>query len=216
MALITVPPANTGDTITQEFLNSRYSEIVDEINGNIDDQNIKDAAIIPAKLASSSVTTVKIADSAVTNAKLSTAAGELGGAWQSWVPTWTNLTIGNGTVTAKYNQIGKHIVFVITVVLGTTSVLGTSPTFTLPVTAAGITTYPASVLGELPIGRAHLLDAGVVNYDGSVFMVSATTAKFIAYAAGGTYLNAANVSSGVPFSWGNADSMAGFGIYEAA
>ena len=47
---------------------------------------------------------------AVTNAKLSTTAGEPGGAWKAWTPTFTGLTVGaGGTLTCAYTQIGKTV-----------------------------------------------------------------------------------------------------------
>src|SRR5207253_1317172 len=33
------------------------------------------------------------------------------GAWQSWTPTWTNLTVGNAVQACKYIQIGKTVHF---------------------------------------------------------------------------------------------------------
>ena len=46
----------------------------------------------------------------VDNTSLNTAAGKLGAAWQSWTPTFTNMS--GGTLNyAKYHQIGKTIHF---------------------------------------------------------------------------------------------------------
>jgi len=53
-------------------------------------------------------------------------------AWQSWAPNWTNFTVGNGTVVAKYIQIGKTVHFKIKVTLGSTSSVSGAITFSLP------------------------------------------------------------------------------------
>ena len=47
--------------------------------------------------------------------------GNTGGAWQTWTPTYNNLTVGNGTVTCGYKQIGKTVTFRWIFQLGSTS-----------------------------------------------------------------------------------------------
>jgi hypothetical protein len=60
----------------------------------------------------------------------------LTGAWSAWTPTWTGLTIGNGTVQARYIQIGKTVSFELRVDFGSTTALtATQGEFTLPATA---------------------------------------------------------------------------------
>jgi hypothetical protein len=56
-----------------------------------------------SRLAIGANNTVPIADSAE-------ATGiRWGGAWTTWTPSYTNLTVGNGTVTARYSQVGKTV-----------------------------------------------------------------------------------------------------------
>ena len=60
----------------------------------------------------------------------------LTGSWSAWTPTWTGLTIGNGTVQARYIQIGKTVSFELRVDFGSTTALTTTQgEFTLPATA---------------------------------------------------------------------------------
>lgn len=163
-------------------------------------------------LAASSITTAKIAAGAVTNAKLSTTAGEIGAAWQSWTPTWTNFTVGNAVANYHYIQIGKTVHFRVAVVLGTTSVVGTSVQFTLPVTAR------ASVynLDSHPLGNAMFLDTGVADYFGIVRPDTTTTAQILAFSAAGTYVSVTALGAAVPFAWANGDKISISGTYEAA
>jgi hypothetical protein len=84
-------PAN-GETIDPVDVTTPLDTIYNEFNGSIDSTNLADDA----------VTTAKITNASVTNAKLSTTAGELGGAWLAWTPSWANLTIGSATVDARY------------------------------------------------------------------------------------------------------------------
>jgi len=101
MANISVSLPSDGETADVSDYNTPINTIVNEINGNLDNSNIDAAAAISG---------TKLADASITNAKLSTTAGELGGAWVSWVPTFTNLT--GGTLTyAKYTRVGKTITF---------------------------------------------------------------------------------------------------------
>jgi hypothetical protein len=55
--------------------------------------------------------------------------------WTSWTPTWTNLSIGNGTLNyAKGIQIGKTFHFRVKLTLGSTSSVSGIITLSLPVT----------------------------------------------------------------------------------
>jgi len=52
-----------------------------------------------------------------------------GTAWTSYTPTTTNITVGNGTVTAAYARYGKTIFGRFNFTLGSTSAMGTDPKF---------------------------------------------------------------------------------------
>jgi hypothetical protein len=54
-------------------------------------------------------------------------------AWTTWTPTYQNITVGNGTVVAKYTQIGKLVTAKFFFTLGSTSSVGSDPRFSLPV-----------------------------------------------------------------------------------
>ena len=58
------------------------------------------------------------------------------GTWQDWTPTINNATQGNGTVTARYVQIGKLVIGMFTFTLGSTSAVSGDVNITLPVTGA--------------------------------------------------------------------------------
>ena len=59
--------------------------------------------------------------SSLTNAMFSGAAGEVGGAWQTYTPTLGGFTLGNGTMVAKYWRIGKTYLVKVSVTSGSTS-----------------------------------------------------------------------------------------------
>lgn len=160
-----------------------------------------------------SITTAKLASGAVTQAKLSTTAGEIGASWATWTPTLTAITLGNGTLTAKYVQIGKVVTLRFNFVLGSTSAIGTNPKFTLPVTSLS---YGASGTETIRVGGAMFEDTGVTNAHGIVGLISTTEAGFYVNSANGTYVGIAGISSTVPWTWGTGDSLNTTFSYEAA
>lgn len=133
------------------------------------------------------------------------------GGWTTYTPTWTNLTVGNGTVTARYCQIGKLVIGYVQIVLGSTSSVGTGPYFTLPVTGASVTGT------NIQIGNMYLEDAGVAGYYGVTTYNSTTTTKPQVLFANSTYAGGfAALTATVPFTWGTGDLFNSVFIYEAA
>lgn len=83
------------------------------------------------------VTTAAVADTAITPAKLQAGTGT-GWAWQSWTPTFTNFSIGNGTLVAQYIQTGKTVSATMIITFGTTTTLTGSLLFTPPVNGVSL------------------------------------------------------------------------------
>lgn len=128
-------------------------------------------------------------------------------AWSVWVPALTNLTLGNGTVTARYRRLGKTVDYHFKFVLGSTSAVGTQPAFTLPVSAHS--SY--STFQDI-IGMADLADPGVANRTG---MVRWDGGKAVIFAFNTTGVQV-DVTATVPHTWGVGDSLSVSGTYEAA
>lgn len=57
------------------------------------------------------------------------------GVWQSWSPSLTAITIGDGTQVARYCQIGRQVFFQFRITLGATTSLTGNWGFSLPVAA---------------------------------------------------------------------------------
>ena len=130
------------------------------------------------------------------------------GAWTSYTPTLTSITQGNGTLAAKYAQVGKicFVNFVFT--LGTTSTVGSYPGFSLPVTSNQSAMYAN--------GNALLLQTGVAEYYGLIYLNTTTQAAFFAQNVAGTYLRDAPISATVPFTWGSTNKFTANFWYEVA
>ena len=171
-------------------------------------------AVNTAAIQNSAVTTAKINDAAVTPAKLLAGTGSTW-VWQTWTPTLTNLTLGNGTVNAYYSQTGKTISFRFEFTLGSSSAVGTSPTFSLPATA--ITT-------GLTVGRAQNQVFNASAYDSSATggytltasLATSTTVTFSVVNTTFTYTANQGLTSTIPITWATGDILAAYGTYEAA
>lgn len=134
-------------------------------------------------------------------------------AWQTWSPTWTNLTVGNGTVTARYTQVGKTVVYRLGFVLGSTSAVASGPTFSLPVTA---TSYSGTATLQ-QIGGMRVFDtSGSASVIGAAYFSTTTTAVLQAWLASGTYVSQSTINSTTPFTWATGDEVYITGCYEAA
>lgn len=70
--------------------------------------------------------------------------------WQSWTPTYTNITIGNGTVNhSVYVQIGKVVYWAWKLTIGSTTVITDPGLISFPVTPSSkFTTTITSVVGS--------------------------------------------------------------------
>jgi hypothetical protein len=118
------------------------------------------------------------------------------GAWLTWTPTWTNVTVGSGTVTARYSKVGKRAKGELLFILGAGSAISGDIIFTLPVTAKTQVVieglfYDSSASARYPaMGR-----------------ISGANADLKALNAAGTYLAAVSASATIPFTWASGDSI---------
>jgi hypothetical protein len=133
--------------------------------------------------------------------------------WAAWTPSWTNLTVGNATQTARYSQSGKTVFFSLKLVLGSTSSVASNPNFSWPVAAASQTAAETGVV------QVFYLDAGTAIYLGAADVRGrSTTVCRINGTTGTVQLQEQDraVSSTVPFTWTTSDTIWVMGMYEAA
>lgn len=143
-------------------------------------------------------------------------AAQLDGEWDSWTPTWNNLTLGNGTQSAYYTRIGDTVILRITVTFGTTSSMSTNPSFTnLPALGAMGIIAPNNTSIN---GFAELQDLGTASRLGYVRFngTSRDTIQFLVTAVSGSYLSGSAINSTTPFTWTTGDGFNIHCIYEAA
>lgn len=87
----------------------------------------------------------------------------------SYTPTWsangTAVSLGNGTISGAYRQIGKWVDYRLILTMGGTTTFGTGfYLFTLPVTASHL----------LNLGSAKFLDAGTQDRNGTAYLFDTT------------------------------------------
>lgn len=127
------------------------------------------------------------------------------GAWQTYTPVWTasvtNPTLGNGTISGRYQQIGKTVQVVCRLVIGSTTTLGSGYwIFSLPVPGAATICHGGGMASDAGVATYPIL----TRWDGGTFTCWQT--------------DVANtlISPGAPFAWGASDTLE-FGLtYEAA
>lgn len=132
-----------------------------------------------------------------------------GGTYTAYTPTFTNLTLGNGTVTARYLRIGKMCHVEIQIIFGTTTTIGAPVSLTLPFNIANISAFAV-------VGNTSFQDSGVSNSLGGAVLTNANTVLFVTYNTTGTYITEAAITPTVPFTWTNNDRITFSNVYEVA
>jgi hypothetical protein len=190
--------------VTSDDANAIQNSIVDA-KGDLIAATANDT---PARLAVGANGTMLVANSAEsTGLKWTTATDQY--PWQTWSPTYSNLTIGNGTVTARYQQIGKTVNVFWRLVFGSTTTFTAYPQIGLPVVNSSQTKFFT--------GAGYFEDAGITAYTGVCYVEGSNRFQVLLSKTNGTYSESQFLTStSVPFTWGTSDEMAAFFSYEAA
>jgi hypothetical protein len=134
------------------------------------------------------------------------------GTWTSFTPTWTNLTPGNGTVTAKYVQNGKVVNFRVKIQFGSTTSISGSVSVNWPVAPASTEAAQGAITTVVFEKSGVGPKLGQVNNSAA----STTKADLLVLNVAGTYTDVALTSSTVPFTWATNDQIYFQGTYEVA
>lgn len=138
------------------------------------------------------------------NTKLTTPS-----AWTTYTPTigGTGWAVGNASITASYQQIGKTVHVRVNVAFGSTSTFGSSasPTFTLPVTASSSSASQSGVL---------FCETGSSRYMGAIAVTSTSAATAYRISSSSGLLS--TINSANPFTWASGDAIRFNLTYEAA
>ena len=123
------------------------------------------------------------------------------GTWTSFTPTWSGITVGNGTNNGVYSVINKILFVKTRFTFGTTSVMTGFPQITLPASLTAATT------NQQIFGTAVSEDAGNASYVGSCYLISTTAVRGYVNLTSGTYGRLENITATVPHTWGNLDTL---------
>jgi hypothetical protein len=134
------------------------------------------------------------------------------GAWTSWTPTYQNFTIGNATVTARYQQVGKLTNAFCKIVFGSTTSFTAYPIIFFP---SGLTSARTGYFtGTF---NADDVSAGT-SFTGTVYLEgSADKFQGAVTNASSTYAYAAFMTGNtIPMTWTTGDIMTFSFTFEAA
>jgi hypothetical protein len=134
------------------------------------------------------------------------------GAWTTWTPTFTNFTLGNGTVIAYYKQYGKLVVGQIRVVLGSTSSVTGIISISIPIT------HSNNYASNPDVGFGRNLDDNLGTAYRSFVDIDLTNDRFRIFSdnVASTYATLGGVSGTIPFTWTTSDAFSFSFAYEAA
>ncbi len=131
-------------------------------------------------------------------------------AWQSYTPNWTattvNPSLGNGTITGRYQRIGNLYNTRIHLVIGSTTTFGTGSWFFSPPVNIPNSTFPASVTYCVGHGSAKDDSASAVY---TIIVMYRDVTRLLPASHGSLGL-----SSTVPFSWATGDVLSLFVTFE--
>lgn len=131
------------------------------------------------------------------------------GVWDTWTPSWTNFTPGNATVLCNYFRSGNLIVAHMYIALGSTSVVGTAPIFSLPVAAAS-NNYGGGMTSTYRDVSAS------ADYEGMIRLAGTASGYLLVRNVAGANDQRTHVAAAVPFTWATGDIITGYLTYEAA
>lgn len=126
--------------------------------------------------------------------------------WQSFTPSWGNITVGNGTSKGAYAQVGKHICFRASLVWGSSTSCAGAMSLTPPIGAS------SEYTAFNPIALVTFVDNGTNVYQGTLWK----DGEMFVYNAAGTYVVGTAPTATVPFTWTTADVLAVSGFFELA
>lgn len=149
-----------------------------------------------------------VASEVVTAALLNTHVRDnlkaVGDAWTSYTPTYTNFTLGNGTVSAFYQSAGKQTMYRGLITLGTTSSVTGNIRISLPATAG------FSGFGYPFAGAVSILDTSASLRWVRFPLLQSSTEFYIGDATD------TRTSATAPMTWATGDTISWQFVYEAA
>jgi len=125
------------------------------------------------------------------------------GAYTTFTPTLTGVTLGTGGTNAGQYSVFNKILFMRgKFVLGTGGSVTAGITLAMPTGTMAVT----PTMQFQPNGSVIMTDSGVNSFFGVGLQATTSTIAFYVLGASGTYANVISSSSTVPFTWGVNDN----------
>ena len=118
----------------------------------------------------------------------------------SFTPTFSGVTVGNGTVNAYYWRVNNLVFWRLLFELGSTSAITGTVYVEYPVASSGSW---VNAIG----GNAYFDDANGTDYYGFLYRNNSVRARVVVGNASSTYLTYSSLSSTVPFTWATGDKL---------
>jgi hypothetical protein len=137
------------------------------------------------------------------------------GTYTAFTPTFANLTVGNGTSSARFSRVNNVVNYYGYFILGSTSAVTGAVNITLPVTANSI--YAG--INGIPMGDLEMFDTSASTwFKGELFSISSATVTRtrIWAVAGSNITNNSSPSATTPMTWATGDQFLWNITYEAA
>ena len=144
-------------------------------------------------------------------------AAPAGPTWTSYTPTYTNVTIGNGTVVAEYAVSGKIVWIRYLLTWGSTTSFSGTVGISFPTGYDADTGLSTPAIDSGNNGFVTMRDANVNTfYSGQVYVTSSTRWRFNPMNASGTYITVdTSVNASVPFTWTTSDQLQAIFYYRS-
>ena len=203
---------------TGQVLSKATSADMDFVWVTSDDANAIQNTIVDAKgdliAASAADTPARLAvgadDLLVTAASGEATGLKYTGGWTTWTPTFTNLTLGNGTLSARYQKIGKTVNFQMNITFGSTTSISGLVIFSLPINATGVQGGLSSNIMGKGFDSSTTLNWAL---KGRVYI---DLGYIYALNSAGTYLEEVPLNATAPITWATNDELGLSGSYEVA
>jgi hypothetical protein len=122
------------------------------------------------------------------------------GTWTTFTPVWTNVTVGNGTVTAEYCQVNELVFWRVFLEFGSTTAFSGTVYIDYPIESDG------SFLGAVG-GSVFCDDFDGSDYYGALYRSTVSRAGLRAYEVSGSYIRGDVVNATTPFTWTTGDRL---------
>ena len=137
------------------------------------------------------------------------------GTYTAYTPTFTNLTVGNGTLTSSYARVNDFVHYFGKIVFGSTTAISGNVSLSLPINLnADMAGTTAQQFGPVSYRDQSVVTTFIGN--GRVSTGSATTAILEVLNVSTTYAVNSSLSSTVPFTWTTSDNLTWNFYYKAA